>query len=286
MEPLVSGAWLEDHLGDADLRVLDATVDLDVQAGQLASGRRRWEEGHIPGSAFVDLLVELSEPDDRYFFAFPSPERFATAMGALGVGDGTRVVIYDARDSMWAARVWWLLRCYGFDDVAVLDGGWTAWVAEGRPVTAEVTTPAAATFTPRPRPGLIVGREEVRRAIEDPGTRIVDALSRREYRGELAFYGRPGHLPGAINVPARTLVDRDTQRYRSLDELRELFGPAVDADHVITYCGGGIAAASDAFALHLLGHRDVALYDRSMAEWAADPDLPLVTGPPPAPQSP
>lgn len=278
MDALVTTAWLEEHLHDPDLRILDATVDLDVATGMITSGRTRWESGHIPGAAFVDLLVELSEPDDRFAFAFPSAERFATVMGGLGVGDDTRVVIYDARDSMWAARVWWLLRCYGFDDAAVLDGGWTTWEAEGRPVSTAAPTPGAATFTPRARPGLIADEQVVLRAVGDDAAQIIDALSPREYRGELAFYGRPGHLPGAINVPARHLVDRHTQRFRPLAELRELFGPALTARRVVTYCGGGIAAASDAFALHLLGQDAVAVYDRSMAEWAADPDLPLVTG--------
>ncbi|MCU0271399.1 MAG: sulfurtransferase [Acidimicrobiales bacterium] len=257
MDALVTTTWLEEHLGDADLRILDATVDLDVGSGLVTSGRARWEAGHIPGAAFVDLLV---------------------VMGRLGIGDGTRVVLYDARDSMWAARVWWLLRCYGFDDAAVLDGGWTAWEAEGRPVSTEVPAHPAVSFTPRPRTGRIVGRDEVLRAIGDDATQLVDALGPREFRGELSFYGRPGHLPGASNVPARHLLDRQTRRFRPPEELRRLFGPAVTAKRVVTYCGGGIAAASDAFALHLLGQDEVAVYDRSLAEWAADPDLPLVTG--------
>jgi len=278
VEPLVSTAWLEDHLGDGELRILDATVDVDVTTGQIESGRRRWESGHIPGSAFADLLVDLSEPDDRFAFTMPSANRFAAAIGGLGVGDGTRVVIYDARESMWAARLWWLLRTYGFDEAAVLDGGWIAWVGEGRPVTTDPSAYAATTFTPRPRLGLMVGKDVMSRAIGDAHTCIVDALGPREYRGELAFYGRPGHLPGAMNVPARRLLDRDTQCFRSLAELREMFRPALAAEHVITYCGGGVAAASDALALHLLGHRDVAVYDGSMAEWAADPSLPLVVG--------
>lgn len=278
MDPLVDAAWLEAHLAEDDLRVLDATVDVDVTTGQVASGRGRWEAGHIPGSAFADLLGDLSDPDGPYPFSWPSPARFADAIGRLGVADVVRVVVYDARESMWAARLWWLLRAFGFDEAAVLDGGWTAWIAGGHPVSTEAAPHRPATFTPRPRPELVVGTAEVRGALDDGRTCIVDALSRREYSGELAFYGRPGHIPGAVNVPARRIIDRDTQRFQPVERLREVFGPALEAERVVTYCGAGVAAASDAYVLHLLGHEAVAVYDGSMVAWSADPDLPLVTG--------
>ncbi|HEU5083106.1 MAG TPA: sulfurtransferase [Acidimicrobiales bacterium] len=278
MDALVSTGWLAEHLDDDDLVVLDATVDIDPTAGTVISGRARWERGHIPGAVFADLLTDLSDPGAPTPLMMPSPERAAEAFGDLGVGDGSRVVVYDARESMWAARVWWMLHSLGHPAVAVLDGGWTAWEAEGRPVSTEAPAPRPTTFTPRPRPELFVGKEDVRSAIDDPRTIIVDALTPKEYRGEAAFYGRPGHLPGAVNVPARSIVDRETQRFRPADELRELFGPALAAESVVTYCGGGVAASSDAFALRLLGHERVAVYDGSMMEWAADPELPLVTG--------
>jgi thiosulfate/3-mercaptopyruvate sulfurtransferase len=278
MQPLVSTAWVAEHLGDRELRILDATVDVDVTSGLVESGRARWESGHIPGAAFADLLVDLSDPEAALPFTAPSAEQFASVMGRLGVGDGTRVVVYDARESMWAARLWWMLRAFGFDEAAVLDGGWTAWLQEGRPVSTERPDIAPTTFTPRPRSGLFVGKDRVLAALDEHGTRIVDALTRREYTGELAFYGRAGHIPGAVNVPARRIVDRDTQRFLPVPKLREMFAPVLSADRAITYCGGGTAASSDAFVLHLLGFEDVAVYDGSMMEWSADPDLPLVTG--------
>lgn len=278
MESLVNTSWLADHLADNDLRVLDATVDIDVTTGRVESGLARWESGHVPGAAFADLLVELSDPEASLPFTMPSSARFAAAMGRLGVGDGVRVVVYDARENMWAARLWWMLRTFGFNDAAVLDGGWTSWVQEGRPVSTEQPDILAATFTPRPRHGLVVDKDRVLAALAEDQTCVVDALSRREYSGELAFYGRPGHIPGAVNVPARRIVARESQRFLPTAELRRMFETVLLANSAITYCGGGVAAASDAFALHLLGFDDVAVYDGSMMEWSADPDLPLVTG--------
>lgn len=274
----MSTQWLAEHLEDDDLVVVDATVDIDPTSGTVVSGRARWEQGHIPGAVFADLLTDLSDPDAPTPLMMPSPERAAETFGELGIGDAARVVLYDARESMWAARVWWMLHALGHDEAAVLDGGWTAWEAEGRPASTHVPARRSATFTPRPRPGCFVGKERVRAAVDDEETTIVDALTPKEYRGEAAFYGRPGHLPGAVNVPARSLVDRESQRFRPVEELRDLFGSTLAADSVVTYCGGGVAASSDAFALRLLGHDRVAVYDGSMMEWAADPDLPLVTG--------
>jgi thiosulfate/3-mercaptopyruvate sulfurtransferase len=179
---------------------------------------------------------------------------------------------------MWAARLWWMLRAFGFDDAAVLDGGWRAWRAEGRPTSTEAAPDRAATFVPRPREGLFVGRDEVLAALDDGATCLVNALSAEQHRGEVDDYARRGHLPGAENVPAAALVDPTTHRYLALEQLRAHFAPVLDGGprRVVTYCGGGIAASSDAFTLHRLGFDDVAVYDASLQEWAADPSLPMV----------
>ncbi|MDX1503500.1 MAG: sulfurtransferase [Thermoanaerobaculia bacterium] len=279
LQPLVETAWLAEHLGDPDLRVVDATVQVKLWPfPRVRSGRRGYRRGHVPGAAFADLL-KISDPSaPSYTFTMPSPERFAEQMGRLGIGDGTRVVLYDARESMWAARLWWMLRTFGFDDAAVLDGGWRAWKREGRPVSSRPCAYPAATFTPRPRPELVVGKAEVLAAMEEETTCIVSALGRRQHRGERNEYGRRGHIPGAKNVTAWEILDRDTSRYRPVEELRELFRPMLEAERVITYCGGGVAASSDALILHLLGHRDVAVYDGGLIEWCRDRDLPLEIG--------
>ena len=288
MDALVSTDWLAGQLDDpgarGDLRDLDCTVILEAatEGFRAISGRERWAEGHIPGSGFADLIEDLSDPDSPLRFTRPAAERFAAAMGRLGVGVGTRAVLYDRRLNMWAARLWWMLRSFGFDDAAVLDGGWRAWTAEGRPTsTGPEPAPPPAVFHARPRPDLFVDRDEVLAALDDGATCLLNALSAAQHRGEDVAYGRAGHLPGSRNVPAADLVDPDTHRYLPDEVLRARFGPVLDdpaVGRIVTYCGGGIAASSDAFTLWRLGRSDVAVYDASLQEWAADPALPLVVG--------
>ena len=194
-------------------------------------------------------------------------------MSALGVEDGTRVVIYDRNGMTWSTRVWWLLRAYGFDDAAVLDGGWKAWTDEGRPTSTDPAPRHDAAFTPRPRPDLIADKAEVQ---EGPPC-LLNALAPDVFSGETNRYGRAGRIPGSVNVYAKTLVDPDTGRLLAPDQLRERLGGMGD-ERVVAYCGAGISATLDAFALTLLGAPDVAVYDGSMSEWVADPDLPLDRG--------
>jgi thiosulfate/3-mercaptopyruvate sulfurtransferase len=279
LEPLVEPSWLEKHLGDPDLRVVDATVQVKPWPfPRVRSGIRGFKRSHIPGAAFADLL-ELSDPDvPSYTFTMPTAERFAEYMGRLGIGDGMRVVLYDARENMWAARLWWMFRTFGFDNAAVLNGGWKAWRLEDRTISSKPCKYSSPTFTPRLRIGLVASKKEVLISIDDPATCIVSALGRRQHRGERNEYGRRGHIPGARNVTAWEIIDRETMRYRPIEELRELFQPMLEAQRVITYCGGGIASSSDAFILHVLGHRNVAVYDGGLIEWCADRELPLELG--------
>ena len=284
MDRLVSAAWLEKELGAPDLRILDCTVSFGTLSDGTRgyrSGRPAWEEGHIPGSIHADLLHDLSDQSSPFPFMLPSAHQFSTVMGTLGVGDGTRVVLYDSFLNAWAARLWWMLRAFGFEEAGVLDGGWRAWTREGRPSSIEAApSPSPTVFVARPRPGLFVGKEHVLAALDRTETCIVDALGREAFRGERQDYSRPGHIPGARNVPFMEIVDRDTHRYLPADALRQAFAAVLSAEpeEVITYCGGGIAASSDAFCLSLLGIEDVAVYDGSLTEWTADPSLPLVVG--------
>jgi thiosulfate/3-mercaptopyruvate sulfurtransferase len=292
--PLVEPGWLADRLSDPDLRVLDCTVELriDPDTGEVTtrSGRDGWVDRRVPGSAFADLLEEFSETDDPDFWLqAPDAEGFATAMERLSVGDDSRVVLYDTTDSnIWAARLWWLLRAYGFDRAGVLDGGLRGWADGDRPVETGPPGDAVAptvTFSPDPRPELLADREEVLAAVDDGDRCLVNALRSADHVGDGPVkYGRPGRIPSSVNVPAswddHGVVDPDTARYRPREELRRLFAGvgATDSDRVITYCGGAIAASSVAFALHLVGVEDVAVYDGSLAEWGRDPELPMTSG--------
>ncbi|HEX3722981.1 MAG TPA: sulfurtransferase [Nitrolancea sp.] len=282
IEPLIDSEWLENELSSTDLRILDCTVTLGPDGA--VSGRANWEAGHIPRSQFADLINDLSDPNNkRYSFPFPPAEQFAAVMSRLGVGDGTRVVLYDAGPNMWAARLWWMLRAYGFDDAGVLEGGFKRWTREQRPVTTEVTTYPPGSFVARPRPELIATKDEVLESISNGSRCIVNALSADAHSGKTPpRHGRPGHITSSVNVPvsgAGSIVDPENLTYLPLDQIRAQFeaAGALDKERVITYCGGGIAASSAAFALHLIGVDNVAVYDGSLSEWAVDPSLPMET---------
>ncbi len=280
LEPLVSAGWLAGHLRDPDLRVFDATVQVSklLFLPIVRSGQRDWQRAHIPGSAFADLFA-LGEPDaPRRSFTLPSAEYFAAAAGKLGICSDRRVILYDRRENMWACRLWWMLRYFGHDDAAVLDGGWAAWRALGQPECRLACTYEPATFAAHARPRLAVSKEEVLDLIGNPRVCLVNALGRRQHRGEVNEYGRRGHIPGSRNVTAWEILDRETGRYRPLPALRDKLGDILDAERVVTYCGAGAAASSLANVLVRLGHPDVAIYEGGLYEWCRDRSLPLEVG--------
>ena len=279
MDTLVTAEWLSQHLNDPDLVLLDCTVcTIPEEGGGLhnVSGRPDYELGHIPNAGFADLKGDLCDTNSTVEFAVPTPEQFCSAMGALGVGDDSRVVLYDTNYSAWAARVWWMLRWVGFDQAALLNGGLSAWTAEGRPLSIEPVTRPAKRLTPAPRPELIADRDEVLASLDDPAVRLIDTMPAEMYRGEMTLYARPGHIPGASNMNALDLLDK-TGRFRPDDALAAMIGGDRNA-RAITYCGGGIMASSNAFVMTRLGFTNVAVYTASLQEWAADPANPMVVG--------
>jgi thiosulfate/3-mercaptopyruvate sulfurtransferase len=282
---VVETEWLAEHLHDPHVRVLECSVYLhpaDVPGGyRVESGRERWSQGHIPGAGFADLPDDLSDKASPFRFMLPPPAQFAAAMSRYGVGEGVRVVLYDRFVNMWAARVWWMLRVFGFDGAAVLNGGWKKWTREGRPVATDEGNRPPRNFTARFRPDLVADRGSVLAALGQTDACVLNALTEEQHRGTGGVsYGRAGRIAGTGNVPARDLVDPETHAYLPDDALRAKFAAAgaLDAKRVVTYCGGGIAASSDALALALLGRADVAVYDASLSEWATDPSLPMEQG--------
>jgi thiosulfate/3-mercaptopyruvate sulfurtransferase len=282
MDILVTHDWLTRHLDDADLVVIDCTnfAAFDAALGQFVtqSGRAHWAAEHIAGSGHADFTKGFAGDATRYRNTLPDPREFADAMELLGVSDATRVVLYDDGASLWAARVWWMLRWIGFDRAAILDGGWQTWEAEGGPVS-EVpgSPPARGRLSVRLRPGLFVDKGAVKAALHDGLTRIIDALSAAQHDGQVAELGLSGHIPGALNIPGADLVDGVSDCFAPLDALAELF-PTDRAQRCILYCGSGIAAASVAFTMVRLGFEDLSIYMPGLQEWIDDAEAPIVTG--------
>lgn len=284
MNPLITPTELSACLGDPALRVFDCTTFLHPQPGtprlRIEAGHRPYAEGHIPGATLIDLQEDLSVRDELRFTA-PAPDELGRRLQALGVGDGCSVVLYSQSDAWWATRVWWLLRAVGFERAAVLDGGMAGWRAAGQPVSGEPGHYAPATrLTVRPR-AVFADRHDVMAALNDGSAIIVNCLRPEQHAGTAAHhYGRPGHIRGSVNMPAAALFD-EAGRFRPAAELRALFeARGIDGERpVIAYCGGGIAATGDAFALTaLLGREAVRVYDASLQEWAADTSLPMAVG--------
>jgi thiosulfate/3-mercaptopyruvate sulfurtransferase len=283
-EFLIDTETLARELNNPNLRLFDCTTNLipdPKTTYQAVPARADFEKGHIPGAQFIDLQADLSDGNQRLRFMLPSAEAFAAAMSRFGVSNGTRVVLYSTANPWWATRVWWLLRVFGFDNAAVLDGGWQKWVREGRPVeTGPVKPRPPGHFVVRELRPLMVGKDEVLRAIGDGGVCTLNALAAEQHAGSGGnSYGRPGRIKGSVNLPAAHLLDPATNEFLPPAELRRRFEAIGAFDkEVITYCGGGIAASADALALVMLGHSNVRLYDASMSEWAIDPSLPMETG--------
>jgi thiosulfate/3-mercaptopyruvate sulfurtransferase len=278
---LVSTDWLANHLDDPAVRILDPSTLLppkpDFSLYDVVPAREDFEKGHIPGAVFVDLDHELSTPDEKLHFMLPDAQTFAQSMQAYGVSDDSFVVCYSTTSHWWATRLWWMLQVFGHERVAVLDGGFQKWQAEGRPAeTGPAARPKPGKYTPRePNRQMVATRDDVLAAINAGDVCTINALRPEQHAGTGGVtYGRRGHITGSISLPALHHV-RDDNTLKSEDELRDLFSEALQKSEVITYCGGGIAATSVALALDMLGHKNVKVYDASMTEWAADPDLPM-----------
>jgi thiosulfate/3-mercaptopyruvate sulfurtransferase len=285
----VSTAWLADHLHHPGLLVADVSVlKVDDPGGGysfIGGDDPYLIDGHIPGAVWADLLGSFSDPNGRYGFPRPDARTFEKAAEALGVSDDTAVVLYDTSIGHWASRLWWLFHTFGHENAAVLSGGLTKWRAERRPVeTGWVPPREGASFTAAPREGMWVDQDEVRAVVNGEADGVlVCGVPRREYLGEIGLRPRKGHIPGSHSVPPGTLIDRSTNALREAPAIADAFAPVLDpADRAILYCSAGVASAENALALTLIGHKNIAIYDGSLNEWAADEANPLTTEPQPA----
>jgi thiosulfate/3-mercaptopyruvate sulfurtransferase len=277
MDPVVTTEWLAKHLGESDLRLVDGTWHMP-QAKRDA--RAEFEAAHVPGATFFDIDA-ISDRSTALPHMLPPAPQFATAVGALGIGSADRIVVYDVRGVVSAARVWWTFRAFGHDAVAVLDGGLKKWRDEGRPVERGAALPRPATFTARPRPELVHDLEAMRANIGSRAAQVLDARSAGRFAGtepEPRAGLRGGHIPGSLNLPYETLYEPNGT-LKSGNELRGVVaGAGVDLGRpIVTTCGSGVTASVLALALYLLGRRDVAVYDGSWSEWGGRADTPIET---------
>ena len=277
MESLVSTDWLAEHLGEPDLVVVDSSWHMPSSG---RSGRAEYLAAHIPGARFLDI-DDVADPSSPLPHMLPSAAAFGAAMERIGVGRDDRVVVYDNSPTRNAARGWFMLRHFGARRVAILDGGFEKWTAEGRPTEGGEPPTRAARFEAAEQPDEVVTKQQILSgAVLTP---ILDARGQDRFEGSAPDPRpgvEPGHIPGACNLPFAALYNPDGT-FHSPDELRRLFA-AADIDPTrpfVASCGSGVTANSLIFAAHLLGHDGNRLYDGSWSEWGADPATPKALGP-------
>ena len=274
MDDLVSTQWLADRLGETDLAIVDASWFMPASG---RSGRDEYGQAHIPGARFLDI-DEVRDADHPAPHMIPSAEAFGAAMERLGIRRADRIVVYDNSPVRTAARGWFMLRHFGADKVAILDGGFQKWLAEERPTESGEPAPRSARFDAAERAG-VVGKADILAGVDAP---LLDARGKGRFDGSEADPRpgvAPGHIPGARNLPFSALY-REDGRFHSVQELRRLFDEAgIDPERpFVATCGSGVTANSLIFAAHLLGNDSTRLYDGSWSEWGADPATPKAVG--------
>lgn len=257
-------AWLAAHLDDPSVRVVDARVPFEAAL---------YPTGHIPGAVYLNTFEALP---------IMPPEAFASAVGRLGIDSDTTVVIYDTDGGAWGTRLWWALKLHGHDDAMMLNGGLRQWIMAGRPLEQSAPTITPATFTPVTDLRWLATADDVRAAIDDPDVALLDTMPLTMYRGDLALYPRPGHIPTALGFRTPDTIEGGMSMMVLPPASLSRMLARLDLDpaqRTLTYCGGGFYGAHAAFILHLMGFDDVALYAGSLMDWVANPDNPLTTVP-------
>jgi thiosulfate/3-mercaptopyruvate sulfurtransferase len=264
-DQLVDTDWVAAHAADPGVRIVDMR-----QTG--------YGDGHVPGAVALSPVAIRDAKAPPTFL--PSPAAFEEMMARLGIGDATRVVVYDERGGIYAARLWWILSYYGHPNVALMNGGWIKWAAEQRTAATAVPSPAAAKFTARPQPGWVATAADVVAAIDKPGVTIIDARTQAEIDGkDLRNIKRGGFIPSSTPVYWEDLLDAQQKTFKPADELKKIYEDRgiVPSKEIIAYCQVGMRASVDLFALHLIGYDKLRNYYGAWEEWGNRDDLPLAT---------
>jgi thiosulfate/3-mercaptopyruvate sulfurtransferase len=262
-DQLVDTEWVAAHASDPNVRVVDMR-----QTG--------YGDGHVAGAVYLSPVAIRDANAPPTFL--PTPAAFEGTMSRLGIGDDTRVVVYDERGGVYAARLWWILNYFGHSNVALMNGGWLKWTAEHRAAVSDVPSPAAARFTARPRPELVATASDVLQSINTPGTRILDARTVAEIEGrDLRGIKRGGFIESSVPVYWEDLLDPQAKTFKPADELRKIFEErgVLPSHKVIAYCQVGMRASVDLFALHLIGYSNLRNYYGAWEEWGNRDDLPI-----------
>ena len=277
---LVETDWLESNLENPNIRIFDCTVWLNPHPNKIytiVSGKKDYNEGHIPNSDFLDL-EDISLKNTPYPFMMSDNKTFDKIMSLKGIGPDTHVILYSRVNIQWATRVWWMLKSMGFNNASILNGGFDRWKQENKKISTDSVTYPKNNFISIPQNGLFCTKEEVINSLTNNNISIINALRSTLHDGsEKVDYGRLGHIKNSINIPSLEMVDPDTNLYKSLKDLKKIFKNynVLSKEKVIAYCGGGIAATNIAFVLTALGFNNITVYDASLSEWAKNNNLPM-----------
>ena len=280
---IVNCEWLAENINNNNIRTFDCTTYLHYRDNDpslpyvVESGREQYEKSHIPNSSYIDLQSDLSDKDSPYRFTMPNLKVLSENFQKVGIGEGFHIVLYSRNGTQWSARIWWMLRSVGVDNVSILDGGFNEWVRLGLPTSDKILTFPKSNFNFKPRNEIFIDKEPVIKALEDKNTKILNSLTEDIHKGLNPRYGRPGRIPNSLNIPFHKLLDPETGKFLGAEELLEIFqkNKISYENQIINYCGGGIAASLEAFVLYQLGYKNLKIYDNSLSEWAIDENLPM-----------
>jgi thiosulfate/3-mercaptopyruvate sulfurtransferase len=280
---IVNCEWLAEKINNENIRTYDCTTYLHYRDNDpslpyvVESGREQYEKSHIPNSSYIDLQSDLSDKDSPYRFTMPDLEILSESFKKIGIGENFHIILYSRNGTQWSARIWWMLRSVGVDNVSILDGGFNEWVRLGLPTSDKILTFPESNFNFNPRDDIFIGKEPVIKALEDKNTKILNSLTEDIHKGQNPRYGRPGRIPNSLNIPFHKLLDPETGKFLGAEELLDIFeqNKIGYENKIINYCGGGIAASLEAFVLYQLGYKNLKIYDNSLSEWAIDENLPM-----------